>query len=208
MFFGYPSYMAGDIWVAGEKASFVDGVTGSTILGDVANSSKEVIAQKIAAGVGYFNFENLFFGNIPGSIGETSTLLCLVGAAILIITGVGSWRIMLSMVLGGLAMGLLVKAFNNGGFGAVPAYYHLVMGSFAFGTVFMATDPVSAAHTNVGKWIYGFMAGFLAILVRVVNPAYPEGVMLAILLMNVLAPLIDYFVVNANKKRRLSRATV
>ncbi len=203
LFFGYAKNMSGDqVWTA------LDGYTGATVLGDIASKSKEQVAELVAAGNGLFSVENLFFGNIPGSIGETSALMCLIGAAILVITGVGSWRIMVSMVLGGLAMGYLVQTFNNGGFGAVPAYYQLIMGGFAFGTVFMATDPVSAAQTNVGKWIYGFMAGFLSILIRVINPAYPEGVMLAILLMNVLAPLIDYFVVNANKKRRLSRATV
>jgi Na+-transporting NADH:ubiquinone oxidoreductase subunit B len=146
-------------------------------------------------------------GNMAGSMGETSTLMCLIGAAILVLTGVGSWKIIASMFAGGFAMGLIV-ASGNGAWGTVPAEYQLVMGGFAFGAVFMATDPVSAAQTETGKYIYGFLAGFIAVLVRVLNPAYPEGVMLAILLMNVFAPLIDYFVVQSNKTRRLKRETV
>ena len=151
----------------------------------------------------------MFFGYIPGSWGETSAFWALVGAAILIITGIGSWRIMLATVLGGLAMGSFMNLFAGPDSLAVfglPAYVHLLMGGFALGTIFMTTDPVSAAQTQTGKWIYGFLIGALAILIRLVNPAYPEGMMLAILFMNVFAPLIDYYVVRANKKRRLARA--
>jgi Na+-transporting NADH:ubiquinone oxidoreductase subunit B len=145
-------------------------------------------------------------GWIPGSIGETSALMCLIGAAILVITGIGSLRIMLSMVAGGLFMGYVFNFFGSAYF-ADPCM-HIVAGGFAFGTVFMATDPVSAAQTGTGKIIYGFLAGLLSILIRVTNPAFPEGVMLGILLANVLAPFIDYYVVQSNKNRRLKRATV
>jgi Na+-transporting NADH:ubiquinone oxidoreductase subunit B len=150
----------------------------------------------------------MFVGYIPGSIGETSTLAVLIGALILLYTGVGSWRIMLSTFLGGLVMGLILNVFAVNPFMAIPAWEHMVMGGFAFGAVFMATDPVSASRTKKGKYIYGFLIGLLAILIRVVNPAYPEGVMLAILLMNVFAPLIDHYVTESNIKRRLKRANV
>lgn len=203
LFFAYPAQLSGDkVWVD------VDGYSAATVLADAATKVKET-GLSLAMATDYkYSFSDMFVGLVPGSIGETSALMCIVGAAILILTGVGSWRIMGSMVLGGLAMGWLVEAAGANFFGAENFYYHLVAGGFAFGTVFMATDPVSASQTNTGKYIYGFMAGSLAILVRVVNPAYPEGVMLAILLMNVLAPLVDYFVVSANKNRRLKRATV
>ncbi len=150
----------------------------------------------------------MFFGLIPGSIGETSALMCLIGGLILIATGVGSWKIMLSVMVGAYltAFGLSQIAGGNE-YLLMPAHYHLVIGGLAFGAVYMATDPVTAAQTERGKWIYGFLIGFLTILIRAFNPAYPEGVMLAILLMNVFAPLIDYYVVQANKKRRLRRAT-
>jgi Na+-transporting NADH:ubiquinone oxidoreductase subunit B len=180
----------------------VDGMSGATVLADAANG------VYTSAEVAKYSFADMFFGFIPGSIGETSTLMVLIGAAILIGSGVGSWRIILSMILGASLMGILIEVAGANFFGVDHFYYHLVAGGFAFGTVFMATDPVSAAQTDMGKWFYGFFAGALAIMIRVVNPAYPEGIMLAILLMNVFAPLIDYFVVSANKKRRLSRATV
>jgi Na+-transporting NADH:ubiquinone oxidoreductase subunit B len=151
----------------------------------------------------------MFLGFIPGSIGETSALAILIGAVILIITGVGSWRIIVSVFAGGylmaIIMNLLAGPASTGMF-TLPAHYHLVMGGFAFGAVFMATDPVSATQTETGKWIYGLLIGALAILIRTVNPAYPEGMMLAILFMNVFSPLIDYYVVKQNIKRRLSRA--
>jgi Na+-transporting NADH:ubiquinone oxidoreductase subunit B len=157
---------------------------------------------------GLFDFWNLFWGAIPGSIGETSTLMCLLGAAILIITGTGSWKIIFSVFAGAYAMGWVfyLSGFNE--FTTLPPHYHLVLGGLAFGAVWMATDPVTATHTETGKWIYGFLIGVLTVIIRVFNPAYPEGIMLAVLLMNVFAPLIDYYIVQANKKRRLQRATV
>jgi Na+-transporting NADH:ubiquinone oxidoreductase subunit B len=158
---------------------------------------------------GDFGLSNLFFGLIPGSIGETSALAILIGALILIMTRVGSWRIMVAVFAGGYAMAFLMNIAagpESTGMFTLPPHYHLVMGGFAFGAVFMATDPVSAAQTNKGKWIYGIMIGALAILVRTVNPAYPEGMMLAILFMNVFSPLFDYYVVKGNIKRRLKRA--
>jgi Na+-transporting NADH:ubiquinone oxidoreductase subunit B len=150
----------------------------------------------------------MFLGTIPGSVGETSTLAILIGAAILIFTGIGSWKIIVSVFAGGLGMGLLLNAFSSNAYMELPAYYHFVMGGFAFGAVFMATDPVSGAQTEKGKWIYGFLIGVMSILIRVINPAYPEGVMLAILLMNVFAPLIDYFVIQSSIKKRLKRAKI
>ncbi|PKP49064.1 MAG: NADH:ubiquinone reductase (Na(+)-transporting) subunit B, partial [Bacteroidetes bacterium HGW-Bacteroidetes-11] len=151
------------------------------------------------------SFMDMFLGVIPGSIGETSTLAILFGALILIFTGVGSLRIMLSVIIGGVFMGGLLNIVGANAFMDVPFYYHLVMGGFAFGAVYMATDPVTASQTNTGKLIYGFLIGLMAVLIRVLNPAYPEGMMLAILLMNVFAPLIDHYVVEANIKRRLKR---
>jgi len=202
LFFAYPSQISGDlgVWVA-------DGYTGATPLGMGADAMNGL--QTGIDGVASLSFTDLFFGFIPGCIGETSTLMCLVGAGLLIVTGVGSWRVMLSMLIGGIAMSFLLESVVGiNFFGSENWYYHIVAGGFAFGAIFMATDPVSASHTNKGKIIYGFLAGFLAILIRVANPAYPEGVMLAILLMNVIAPTIDYAVVSSNKKRRLKRATV
>jgi Na+-transporting NADH:ubiquinone oxidoreductase subunit B len=148
---------------------------------------------------------DMFMGYIPGSIGETSTVACLIGAAILLLTGIGSWRVMLSVFVGGYLMALIFNAFPLNPFMSVPPLTQLVMGGFAFGAVFMATDPVTATQTNTGKFIYGFFIGFLAIMIRVFNPAYPEGMMLAILFMNVMAPLIDHYVVQANISRRLKR---
>lgn len=157
---------------------------------------------------GLYSLSNLFIGLMPGSIGETSVLMCLIGAVILIATGVGSWKIILSVFGGAYFTALLFNVIGGNEYMLMPAHYHLVIGGLAFGAVFMATDPVTAAHTETGKWIYGALIGMFTILIRVFNPAYPEGIMLAILLMNVFAPLIDYFVVSANKKRRLQRATV
>lgn len=157
---------------------------------------------------GLYSFSNMFVGFIPGSVGETSTLMCLIGAVILIATGVGSWKIIVSVFGGAYIMAFLLNIIGANEFMLLPAHYHLVMGGLAFGAVFMATDPVTAAHTEAGKWVYGILIGIFTVLIRVFNPAYPEGIMLAILLMNVFAPLIDYFVVSANKKRRLQRATV
>ncbi len=195
LFFAYPSHMSGDVvWIA-EKA---DGFSGATPLAEAAAGHIGNLPSAL----------DMFYGFIPGSIGETSTLAILIGAAILLYTGVASWKIILSTAIGGLSMGLIFNAFAANQFMEIPAYYHLIMGGFAFGAVFMATDPVSAAQTSRGKYIYGFLIGFMAVLIRVLNPAYPEGMMLAILLMNVFAPLIDHYVVQANIKRRLKRASV
>ena len=198
-FFAYPTYMSGDkIWVS--DATTIDGVSGETILGALANG-KELPAQ--------WDFWNSFIGLIPGSVGETSVLAILIGAFVLIATGVGSWKIMVSGVVGAA---LTAMMFNAVGLTALMNFdwtNHLVVGGFAFGIVFMATDPVSAAQTDKGKIIYGLLIGFFSIMIRVFNPAYPEGVMLAILLMNTLAPTIDYFVVNGNiakRKRRLAQS--
>ncbi len=148
---------------------------------------------------------DMFFGFMPGSIGETSALACLIGAFILLFSGIGSWRIMLSVFVGGYLMAWIFNTFAVNPFMEVPPLTQLVMGGFIFGAVYMATDPVTAAQTNKGKYIYGFFIGFLAIMIRVFNPAYPEGMMLAILFMNVMAPLIDHYVVGANINRRLKR---
>jgi len=192
-FFAYPTYMSGNkVWVS--EAGVLDAVSGETILGSLAAGES----------VGYSTFE-MFQGAIPGSIAETSTLWILVGALILIFTGVGSWRIMVGGVIGAAVMGFL---FNLWGANALMSFdwlNHLVVGGFAFGIVFMATDPVSAAQTLKGKWIYGILVGIFCIMIRVFNPAYPEGVMLAILLMNVFAPTIDHYVVEGNIKKRTKR---
>jgi Na+-transporting NADH:ubiquinone oxidoreductase subunit B len=199
LFFSYPKWMTGDkVWTEGLTAgkNIIDGFSGATPLSLCAAGETAKIPS----------FMNMFIGTIPGSIGETSTLVILIGAFILIATGVGSWKIIVSVFAGGMATGLLFNAISANPYMEMPFYYHFVMGGFAFGAVFMATDPVSGAQTEIGKWIYGFMIGVLSIFIRVVNPAYPEGVMLAILLMNLFAPLIDYFVVQSNINRRLKRA--
>lgn len=146
-----------------------------------------------------------FLGFIPGCVGETSTLAILIGAAILLWTGIASWRVMLSVFAGGYLMGLLFNLIGANAYMDIPAYYHLIIGGFAFGAVFMATDPVTGSQTNVGKYIYGFLIGVMAVLIRVLNPGYPEGMMLSILFMNAVAPLIDYYVVQANIRRRNRR---
>lgn len=199
IFFAYPTYISGDtVWIGG----LVDGASGATAL-----------AQGFAGGTAAFTWSwwDMFIGTIPGSIGETSTLMVLIGAAILIVTGIGSWRIMLSVLFGATAMGLILNLVSfvpsvENAFLAVPFYYHWVMGGLAFGAVFMATDPVTASQTNKGKWIYGFMIGLFAVLIRVLNPAYPEGIMLAILFFNVFAPLFDYYIVQGNIKKRMAYA--
>jgi Na+-transporting NADH:ubiquinone oxidoreductase subunit B len=201
LFFSYPAWMSGDkVWIEGlvTGENVADGFSGATPLA--------LLAQGESSGMP--SFMEMFIGTIPGSIGETSTIAILLGAVVLIATGIGSWKIILSTFAGGLAMGILLNLFAVNEFMKLPAYYHLVLGGFAFGAVFMATDPVSGSQTETGKWIYGFMIGILSVLIRVLNPAYPEGVMLAILLMNVFAPLIDYYVVRANIKRRLKRANI
>jgi Na+-transporting NADH:ubiquinone oxidoreductase subunit B len=207
LFFAYPTWMSGDkVWVHGavERAGTPDAISGETILGSLAQNNEVT-----------YSVMDMFYGIIPGSVGETSALLILLGGLFLIFAKIGSWRIMLSMALGGLAMGLIFNGVvDSGWIGESSKFYslmnttwwhHLIIGGFAFGTVFMATDPVTASQTNKGKWIYGFLAGFISIMIRVFNPAYPEGVMLAILLMNVFAPTIDHYVVQGNVKRRLKR---
>jgi len=197
IYFAYPAQMTGNnVWVG------VDGVSTATPLAVVAESQAGQSME--ALNISWFD---AFIGTIPGSMGETSTLACLIGAAILLLTGIASWRIMLSMLLGGLGCAFAFFFFADPAnpLMAIPPHFHMVMGGFAFGLVFMATDPVSAAHTPTGQWFYGILIGVLSILIRVANPAYPEGVMLAILLGNVFAPLFDYFVIQANVKRRMLR---
>lgn len=201
LFFAYPAYMSGSkIWIEGLTSgqNIVDGFSGATPLANAAAGNMDKLPSIMDS----------FFGFIPGSIGETSAFAILIGAVILIYSGIGSWKIMFSFFAGGLVMGLLLNVFasTTNPYMALPAWEHLILGGFAFGGVFMISDPVTAAQTERGKWIYGFLGGFIAILVRVLNPAYPEGVMLAILLMNVFAPLIDYYVVQSNIRRRLKRA--
>ena len=207
LFFAYPTSMSGDkVWMAGTETTKVDGFTGSTALGDLATfMSDKPVFQNLNGFTSEYTLSESFIGMIPGSVGETSTLACLIGAGILLITGVGSLRIMASFFVGGLAMGLLLNLMGGNPYFELPAVYHLVIGSFAFGAIFMATDPVSAAQTAKGKLVYGFVGGLLAILIRVLNPAYPEGVMLAILFMNISAPIIDYYVIQGNINRRLKR---
>ena len=211
VFFAYPGKISGDkVWVAFDatKEKLADGFSGATPLLAASNTPAGTPAADHVLNSG-FSFLDMFYGFIPGSIGETSALAILIGALILVLTGVGSWRIMLSVFIGGWATAFLFRflagADAAGMFTLMPSY-HLVMGGFAFGAVFMATDPVSASQTNAGKWIYGFLIGMLAIIIRSLNPAYPEGMMLAILFMNLFAPFIDYWVVKGNIKRRLSRA--
>lgn len=216
LYFAYPTQISGEVWTYIPKgAQTVAGYSGATPLAIASQSSTDgtsVVAALDSFGAGWadgiFSFGNLFFGAMPGSIGETSTLMCLIGAFILWATGTGSWKIIVSVFAGAWAMGLLLNGLAVNPYMEMPAHYHLVIGGLAFGAVFMATDPVTAAQTETGKWVYGFLIGLFTVLIRVFNPAYPEGIMLAILLMNVFAPLIDYFVVSANKNRRLKRATV
>ena len=200
LFFAYPTFMSGDkIWV--HEGMTNDAISGATILGDLSGMKGGLESLR-------FTTEEMFLGLIPGSVGETSVVAILIGAAILLLTGIGSWRVMLSAVIGGGTMGLIFNAFGANGLMQFDWWQHMIVGGFAFGVVFMATDPVTAAQTNTGKWIYGFLIGFMAIMIRVFNPAYPEGIMLAILFMNVMAPLIDHYVVEGNIKRRLKRLNV
>ncbi len=192
-FFSYPATMSGNlVWVA--NADHYDAVSGETILGYLAQNKSVP-----------WSWWDMFTGTIPGSVGETSVLMILIGLALLLFTKVGSWRIVLSGLLGGVLMGILFNVWGENALMQFPWWQHLMVGGFAFGLAFMATDPVTAAQTNKGKWIYGFLIGALAITIRVLNPAYPEGMMLAILLMNVVAPTIDYLVVEANAKKRMKR---
>lgn len=201
LFFSYPKWITGDkVWIEGlnQGKGVIDGFSGATPLSLLAQNHTESLPS----------FMEMFIGTIPGSVGETSKIAILIGAALLILTGIGSWKIITSVFAGGIFMGILLNIIGANEYMQLPFYYHLVMGGFAFGAVFMATDPVTGAQTETGKWIYGFLIGLLAILIRVVNPAYPEGMMLAILLMNVFAPLIDHYVVEANIRKRLKRAKV
>lgn len=218
LYFSYPVQISGDkVWIAHSASNVVDGFSGATPLSIAAgtDAGASAVASLEAATQQFSNlnysFTDMFMGFIPGSIGETSTLACLIGALILIITGVGSWRIMVS-TLGGAAVTAallnLLAGDNLPGILSLPPHYHLVMGGLMFGAVFMATDPVSAARTTRGKWIYGFLIGVFTILIRLWNPAYPEGIMLAILFLNIFAPLIDHYVVQSNVKRRLKRVSV
>ncbi|MEI8574641.1 NADH:ubiquinone reductase (Na(+)-transporting) subunit B [Methylomonas sp. BW4-1] len=195
LFFAYPASISGDaVWVA------VDGYSGATALSLASAGGVEAIKES-------FSWIQAFLGFIPGSMGETSTLACMLGAAFLLYTRVASYRIMAGVLIGMIGMSTLlniVGSTTNPMF-AMPWYWHMVVGGFAFGTVFMATDPVSAAVTDTGRWIYGCMIGVMIIIIRVINPAFPEGVMLAILFSNMFAPLIDYFVVQANIRRRIKR---
>jgi len=229
LFFAYPQDMSGDkVWISGitDGEKVIDGFSGATPLAEAAstvdlNSQLELARQagdsalvgdlqaNISGALSRIpDFMDAFLGWIPGSIGETSTAAILIGAVILLITGVGSWRIMFSVFAGGYLMALLLNSVSVNPYMDMDAHMHLVLGGFAFGAVFMATDPVTASQTARGKFIYGFLIGVIAIVIRVLNPAYPEGMMLAILLMNVFAPLIDHFVVEANIKRRLKRAKI
>jgi Na+-transporting NADH:ubiquinone oxidoreductase subunit B len=206
LFFAYPAQMSGEsVWVAlSSSDKVVDGFSGAT---PMANA---------AAGHLNYSVADAFFGFIPGSIGETSTFAILLGAILLIVTGIGSWRIMLSVIAGGAVMGLILNAFAGSAslspavatYFSMPFWHHLILGGFMFGAIFMATDPVSASQTQKGKWIYGFLIGILAIIIRVINPAFPEGMMLAILLMNTFAPLIDHYVVAGHIKKRAKRAKI
>lgn len=215
LYFAYPSQISGDVWTyLGDKTP-IDGYTGSTSLA-IANESsvnganvlESLASSNAVISADFFSFSNLFFGFIPGSIGETSALMALIGAVILVITGVGSWKIIAGVFGGAYLTAVLFNVIGANEYMLMPAYYHLVIGGMAFGAVFMATDPVTATQTEKGKWIYGILIGILTVIIRVFNPAYPEGIMLAILLMNVFAPLIDFYIVKANKKRRIQRATV
>ncbi len=217
LFFAYPKQMSGEIWihdVASSKGAdlLVDGHTGATALGHLAGTVGKVIDTPAVQGVmgmfadgGMFSLHNCIIGNIPGSIGETSVIAILIGAVILIATGIGSLRIMASFLAGGLLMGFLFNLLGMNAFMTLAPLHQIVIGGFMFGMVFMATDPVTAASTNTGKLIYGFLGGFLSIMIRVFNPAYPEGVMMAVLFMNVMAPMIDHYVLQANINRRQKR---
>ena len=200
LFFSYPSNMSGDIvWVSGlgaEGAQIVDGFTGATPLASASIEGLQASGYSVC---------DMIIGTIPGSVGETSVIAILLGAALLLWTGVASWKIMFSSILGGLAIGYLGYALGSTD---LPGYYQLIMGGFLFGTVFMATDPVTSAQTECGKWIYGFLVGALAVTVRIWNPGYPEGMMLAILLMNTFAPLIDHYVIEGSIKRRAKKVKI
>ncbi len=196
LYFAYPAAMSGDsVWTA------VDGYTGATALGHAAMGGLQAVHD---AGISWWD---TFIGFEPGSMGETSTLACLIGAAFLIYTRIANWRIMAGVMIGMIATSTLLNVVGSStdAMYAIPWYWHLTLGGFAFGTVYMATDPVSAAHTNAGRWVFGALVGFMTVLIRVVNPAFPEGIMLAILFANIFAPLIDYAVIKINIAKRVKR---
>jgi Na+-transporting NADH:ubiquinone oxidoreductase subunit B len=207
LFFAYPTWMSGDkVWVQGavERAGTPDAISGETILGSLAQGNEVA-----------YSVSDMFYGLIPGSVGETSTVLILLGGLFLIFSKIASWRIIVSSIIGALVMGLIFnEVVDQGWISESSKFYslmdtvfwqHLLIGGLAFGIVYMATDPVTGSQTNKGKWYYGFFIGFISVMIRVFNPAYPEGVMLAILLMNVFAPTIDHYVVQGNVKRRMKR---
>jgi Na+-transporting NADH:ubiquinone oxidoreductase subunit B len=209
LFFAYPTWMSGDkVWVHGavERAGTADAISGETILGYLAQNNASEYSYSVS---------DMFFGFIPGSVGETSAFLILLGGLFLIFSKIASWRIMVSAVAGALVMGLIFNGVVDVGWiGEGSTFYglmsfdfwkHLIVGGLAFGIVYMATDPVTGSQTNKGKWIYGFLIGFISVMIRVFNPAYPEGVFLAILLMNVFAPTIDHYVIKGNIRRRMKR---
>ncbi len=198
LFFAYPTKMSGnEVWITGfDKMEGVDASSGATALGDLASFMQETPAlENVAQFQQKYSMMDSFLGFIPGSVGETSVLMCLIGAGLLLWTGIASWRIMISFFFGGFVMASILNLVGGNGYFELPALHQLMVGGFMFGLVFMATDPVTASQTNSGKLIYGFLAGFLGILIRMVNPAYPEGIMLAILIANVFAPLIDHMVI-------------
>jgi len=223
LFFAHPTKMSGnEVWVTGfsdlkgEKYAslissanpdgVVDGSSGATALGDLASFMQDSpVLENTQAFQAKYSLMDSFLGFIPGSVGETSALMCLIGAALLLWTGIASWRVISSFFIGGFVMATILNLVGGNGYFELPAIHQLMLGGFMFGMVFMATDPVTAAHTNAGKFIYGFLGGFLGILIRMVNPAYPEGIMLAILIANVFAPLIDHLVIQNNINRRLKR---
>lgn len=210
LFFGYPTKMSGaKVWInnLADNPQVVDGFSGATLLGQAAVTQKGSTLNLVDGLGNNVSVLDMIIGNIPGSIGETSIIAIAIGAIILLYTGIASWKTMFSGFAGGIAIALLFNAIGGDNpYFHLPWYEHIFLGGFAFGIVFMLTDPVSSAHTETGKWIFGFLAGALAIIIRVVNPAYPEGVMLAILLMNIFAPLIDFYVVKAHIRKRLKRA--
>ena len=223
LFFAHPTKMSGnEVWVTGfsdlkgEKYAslvsssnidgVVDGSTGATALGDLASFMQDSpVLENTQAFQAKYSLMDSFLGFIPGSVGETSALMCLIGAALLLWTGIASWRVISSFFVGGFVMATILNLIGGNGYFELPAIHQLMLGGFMFGMIFMATDPVTAAHTNAGKFIYGFLGGFLGILIRMVNPAYPEGIMLEILIANIIAPLIDHMVIQKNINRRLKR---
>jgi len=223
LFFAHPTKMSGnEVWVTGfselkgenyaslvssaNPEGVVDGSSGATALGDLASFMQDSpVLENTQAFQAKYSLMDSFLGFIPGSVGETSALMCLIGAALLLWTGIASWRVISSFFVVGFVMATILNLIGGNGYFELPAIHQLMLGGFMFGMVFMATDPVTAAHTNAGKFIYGFLGGFLGILIRMVNPAYPEGIMLAILIANVFAPLIDHMVIQNNINRRLKR---